>query len=85
MSGLSYTLTRVWSDDPWLADDLGLDPEGDRPLYTVDDAEIGSAAFTAWLREAADLKEDDLDWTEGGGMNISGQQYAHLDVGHEQA
>lgn len=42
MSGLSYTLTRVWSDDPWLADDLGLDPEGDRTLYTVDDAEMAA-------------------------------------------
>jgi hypothetical protein len=81
---LSYYLTRVWIDDPWLADDLGLDPEGHRMIYTVDDAEMDSAALTAWLSEAADLKEHDLDWIEGSGLNISGQEYAQLDVGDER-
>lgn len=85
MSGLSFRLIRVWIDDPWLADELGLDPDGDRMIYTVDDAEMDSAAFTAWLRETADLSEDDLDRIEGSGLNISGQEYAHLDVGGERS
>ena len=76
---LSYRLTSV-QIDPGLKEDFGLDPEGDGMLYTVDDEEMDTAAFTEWLRETADLSPDEIDWESGGGMNISGQAFAYLDV-----
>ena len=79
MSGLSYRITCV-EIDPDLVEDFGLDPEGDHMLYTVDDEEMDTAAFTDWLRETANLSPGEIDWESGGGMNISGQEYAYLDV-----
>jgi hypothetical protein len=76
----TYEVSRVELD--WgLAEDYGLDPDGDCTLYTVDfTEEMDSVRFAEWLNSMTGQKPEDLDWRAGEGMNISGAEYATVTV-----